>query len=194
MKKLVPNQLINQTANVQLSEKSLNSMMKSVLILMFTLFTANISAQQRVAGTSGIMEVEAFLSTLRNSDANSRSGSARAAHLESLINDNQPSVYFNGRGVRSYGDNPIVTYTNPASLPNLRQAQFDKSTVEIVTIRLNTEADKNSILDLSVLSEFPNLKYVYILSDVKTTGDAITKLVKNASAAYSVFYKIAVGS
>ena len=194
MKKLVPNQLINQPVNLLLPKNSLNLMMKSVLILMFMLFATNISAQNLTARSSGIMEVQAFLSALRGSNASSRSAQSEADHLERLINDKQPAVYFDASGARNYGENPTSLYTNPASLSNLAQASFDKGSIEIVTIRIVTNADKNGMIDLSVFSDFPKLKYVYILSDIKTTSEAIRQSIKGASPTLGIFYKIEIGS
>lgn len=199
MKTSVPNQFINQPNNDLLFRKSLNLMMKRLLLLLvFTLFSVGINAQVnlRTSATPRVMEVKAFITALKASEASQRQANPASTRLEHLLNDLQPTVYVSAGNVQKQGgDNPTSLSTDSASLNDVvATAAIDKQGIECVTIWINSAADLNRSLDLSVFSGFQNLKYVYIISTVDTTESVITRLVKNNSSQLGVFYKIDKGA
>ena len=172
-------------------------MKRLLLLLVFTLFSVGLNAQVnlRTSGTPRVMEVKAFISALKASETNLRQANPASARLEHLLNDLQPAVYVSSGNVQKEGgDNPTSLYTDAASLNDVATATIDKQGIECVTIRINSAADLNRSLDLSVFSGFQNLKYVYIISTVDTTESVITRLVKNNSSQLGVFYKIDKGA
>lgn len=148
--------------------------------------------EERTSTPTPIMEVDAYLSYLRSADLSSRNSSA--SRLEKLLKEVQPGVYYLQGQVRNYGENPTALYTSVGSLRDVASVVASRATIEIVTIYLNQSSDLNSPIDLSLLSSFPNLKYVYIMSTVETSAAAITQLVRNSNPSLGVFYKIDKGS
>lgn len=196
MEKSVPNQFINQLNNYLLFSKFQIFIMKRLLLLLVLAFyCADISAQDvRDSQDSPLMEVDAYLAMLRSSESNSRNLNSSSSRLESLLKDVQPSIYFLNGEQRSYGENPTSIYTNVSSLPNLASAISTNSTIEFVTIRVNQVSDLSSPIDLSAFSIFPNLKYIYIIATVETSGAAISASLRNRNARFGVFYKVDKGS
>jgi len=115
-------------------------------------------------------------------------------HLKKLIDELQPSVYFDNGIVNSYGENPVALYTNPGSISSLSNANIADKNIEIVTIRLSKSFEANSTIDLSAFAAYPKLRYVYILSTVPNNPQQIIRSVRNIPAKLNVFYKIDLGS
>jgi hypothetical protein len=95
--------------------------------------------------------------------------------------------------LKTFGDQPTALYTDVNSLANASSLVTSKESIEMVTIRMERSADLRTI-DLSLLSSFPNLKYVYLLSTVETTSSNLVNLVQNADNRFVVFYKISKGA
>ena len=115
-------------------------------------------------------------------------------HLKKLIDELQPSVYFENGIVNSYSENPVALFTTPGSISSLSNANIAVKNIEIVTIRLSKSFETSSPIDLSVFAAYPKLKYVYILSAVQNNPQQIIRSVKNIPAQLNVFYKIDLGS
>lgn len=158
-------------------------------MLLFFGITADAFSQQRTENTLEIKDVDAFLSHLKV-----RTPIENYTHVKSLLDDLQPSVYFDA-GIRNiYGENPNALFTDPESLAGLNNPGIATNTIEIVTIRLSKSNHITRPLDLSVFSNYPALKYIYIISTVPNTNQNIISSVRNRSGNYSIFYKIDLGS
>lgn len=196
MKTHVPNQITNQQNNALLFQNSLNLMMKRLLLLIvFALYGGTITAQEaRVDGNlPPVFEVKAFLSYLRSSEQTSRTAYSNAQNIEDLMSKTQPSVYFYSGIVKSYGEKPKCLFTDFQSLSNLQNAAILKNNIEMATIKIDRANDLNSTIDLSVFSGFKNMKYIYIVSEINTTNQTITRMIRNSDEKYSVFYTIDKG-
>ncbi len=196
MEKIVPNQFVNRLNNSLLFGKIQTLFMKRLLLLLvLALYCANATAQDvRISQNSPIMEVDAYIAQMRATEAASRNSTSSSVRLEKLLREVQPAVYYLQGEVKTYGESPTCLFTNPASLRSIDSAVSNKTGIEIVTIHLNQVSDLNTQIDLSVFSSFPNLKYIYILSTVETSGAAITQQVRNNNNGYGVFYKVDKGS
>ena len=196
MEKSVPNQFINPLNNFQLFGKFQILIMKRLLLLLvLACCCASINAQEtRSLQGTPVMEVNAYLAHLRTSEAGSRNLNSSSTRLTGLLQDVQPAVYYLRGEVKAYGEHPTSLYTNVSSLPEVEAAIANKESIEMVTITVNQISDLNGRIDLSVLSSFPNLKYVYILSTIETSGTVISGLVQNTNGRFGVFYKIDKGS
>lgn len=195
MESTVPTILINPRSNVLLSLFKPQIIMKRLLlVLVLVCFCLPTKAQvSSDANPSPILEVSAYLSSLRTNTAAARTSSSDADHLENLLNEVQPSVYLSSGQVKTYGDQPTALFTDVNSLANASSLVTSKESIEMVTIRMERSADLRTI-DLSLLSSFPNLKYVYLLSTTETTASTLVSLVQNADARFVVFYKISKGA
>ncbi|MBS1534703.1 MAG: hypothetical protein JST78_06445 [Bacteroidetes bacterium] len=169
-------------------------MKRLLLVLVLVCFCMQAKAQvSRDANQNPIMEVSAYLSSLRTNAATARTSSSGVDHLENLLNEVQPAVYLSSGQVKTFGDQPTALYTDVNSLANASSLVASKESIEIVTIRMDRSADLRSI-DLSLLSSFPNLKYVYLLSTVETSSSNLANLIRNSDNRFVVFYKISKGA
>lgn len=195
MDKRVPNQFFNQLNNFLLFGKFQILIMKRLLLLLVLAFyCAGISAQERGAQGSQVMEVNAYLAYLQTSEGNARNLNSNSSRLENLLKEVQPALYYLVGEVRTYGVNPTSLFTNVTSLPNIASAITVKENIEIVTISVSQISDLSTPMDLSAFSSFPNLKYIYILSTVETSGNVISNLIRNNNSRFGVFYKVDKGS
>ncbi|NHM07488.1 hypothetical protein G4D82_09675 [Flavobacterium sp. CYK-4] len=170
-------------------------MKRLLLLLVLALFCVGANAQEvRAISGSQLIEVNAYVANLRASEVSARNAVSNANRLEHLLKEVQPAVYYLAGEVKTYGDNPTALYTNSSALNSISSAAFDRASIEIVTIHLSEPADLSRLLDLSVFSNFPNLKYIYIMSNQETTGTNISNLVRGNNASLGVFYKIDKGA
>lgn len=193
MESTVPTILINPKSNVLLSLFKPQIIMKR-LLLVLVLVCFCVQAKAQVSGNSGaIMEVSAYLSSIRSNTSMARTSGSSIDHLENLLNEVQPAVYLSSGQVKTFGDQPTALYTDVSSLADANSLVSSKESIEMVTIRMERSADLRTI-DLSLLSSFPNLKYVYLLSTIETTANTLVSLVQNTDSRFVVFYKISKGA
>jgi hypothetical protein len=194
MKKTTQNLIVNFKSNLIPSQQLLSLTIKKVLfIIVFSFSFATISAQNGNSVTPAVMEVNAYVSSLKLIEKNFPSNFSNAQNVEDLVYKLQSSVYFNSGNVKTFGDNPKNLYTDIASLRGISSVSLSKRNIEIVIIKINNSNDLNSIIDLSLFSDFHKLKYIYIVSSVNTTEQNIAKMIRNYDEQYSLFYKINLG-
>ena len=173
-------------------ENSFNQNFKKLVLLCFTLLTTLLTAQVSKSNdkTPQVMEVKSLIAAMKKSEQNSRLAKPESKRLENLLNDVQQTVYFYSGIVKSYGDKPNSLFTDANSLSAIGSSNINVENIEILTVKIDDNADLNIPIDLSVLSNFSKLNYVYILSNISTTDTSIIKLIKNIDPQYTVFYKI----
>ena len=189
MKKVNPNPLINRQTTYLFDKKCETMSKKVILLFMFVMFITNISAQvTNDEDAPGIREISTFI----NQGALMRSakpGYSDSKNLENLVTKVQSSVYVKNGTVNSYGEKPKNLFTDISSINQLGNLSMLKNNIEIVIISINTSAELNSIVNLSMLSSFKNLKYVYFVSKVAITNQNISNMISNYNDRYSIFYK-----
>lgn len=194
MKHQIPIRLTNRTDNSLLSGKQIQFMMRMLLLLVFVFSAMDITAQtakgtrsaaasQSESTVQAIVHVDQFLQSLQAA----KPGNAK--RVKSLLNDVQPSAYVEAGAVKTYGSSPVCLFTDVRSFSSLGSLNLPQS-VEIVTVKFKNQSDLSAALDLSVLSAFPRLQYVYLVSEVNVTGPKIISIVHNTDPRYSVFYNI----
>ncbi len=196
MEKSVPNQFFNPLNNFLLfGQFQILIMKRLLLLLVLAFYCAGISAQEtRGSQGSQVMEVNAYMAYLRASEVSARNLNSNSSRLDKLLKEVQPAIYFRSGEIRTYGENPTALYTDVASLQSLSSRITGNESIEIVTISLSQSSDLSSPIDLSVFSNFPNLKYIYIMSAVETSGSVISGLIRNNNSRFGVFYKVDKGS
>ena len=194
MKTNNPNVLFNHQTKILFEKTSQVMKQKLLLILMLVSFYSSVFAQARRSETIVVTEMNSIFSSSGSSGsarvASTGAGSMNVQRLKSLIDLVQSSTYYYGGDVKNYGDVPTNLYTDIASLRNVDSSITLKQNVEIVTIVINTASELNSSIDLAAFSNFPNLKYIYFLSNVNTTSDTIASHVINYDSRFNIFYKI----
>ena len=193
MKKITQNLIIDLQNNISI-QRPLSTFIKRIsFIVVFLFFSASISAQNGNTVTPKIIEVKTYISSLKTVEQNMNLSFSNAQNVENLVYNLQPSVYYFSGDTKTYGENPKNLYTDIASLNSISNAGFKKNNIEIVIIKINNANDLNSIIDLSLFSDFYKLKYIYILSSTTTTEQNIAKMFHNYEEQYSIFYKIEKG-
>jgi hypothetical protein len=197
MKTIIPNVLFNHQANFWLDKQRKIIKLKLLLVLILVSFCQNVLAQSTRNGEVVIREISSFLTTASNgSSARATTGISgiNTDQLRNLVTTVQPSIYFFQGVVKTYENAPTNLYTDANSLSQVNNLISEKDNIEIVIIHINTSSDLSSIIDLSVFSNFPNLKYIYILSNVETTKNVIVGLIQNNDERFRLFYKIDKGA
>ncbi|PWA04204.1 hypothetical protein [Flavobacterium psychrotolerans] len=196
MKSDTPKQLMNQLMKNLLFRKFTDLMAgRIILLLVFTFCSETISAQgTRLRNDmSEIVDVKTFISSLKTPDVRSRITFSKSQNLEDLLYKIQPAIYFNYGEAKTYGEKPKSFFTDFRSLNRINNSNLLINNIEIVTIKINNDLELNSKIDLSVFSNFKNLKYIFILSEITTTAQIITNMIRNYDEKYSIFYKIDKG-
>lgn len=176
------------TLKTGLCSPAFASIMKSLLLFAILLsYSSGFSQSERIE-SQNLNEIDVFLNGFSSAQP------SESSHLKALLNNLQPAVYFDSGVVNIYGEQPNSLFTNPDSLNEIANADFDKQNIEIATIRLSKSFDTSRTIDLSVFAAFPKLKYVYILSAVENNPQNITRKVQNIPSRLHVFYKIDLGS
>ena len=155
---------------------------------MFLLFGLAVFAQE--TKNTAFTDTDTFLSAMRTKDSKKQEFS----HLENLLNEINPSIYFYSGQVKSYGENATTLFTDINSVSSIAAADFQKEQIEIATIKISTASDVSKPIDLSAFANFPKLKYIHIISTVRNNPQNIIRSVKNALPVYHVFYTIDLGS
>lgn len=178
--------------------------MKSKIIMLIVLLISSLNAVAQQLSTSDnidettvpVLELDAFLSVT--------SQTARAAsvsnvtllnmqNVKELVYKTQPSIYFFGGVVKVFGDKPRNLFTDANSIGSLNNSITLKNNIEIVTVNLDNPNQLNTPINLSQLSEFKNLKYIYFITSFDVSNDAIANLIQGDSEKYMVFYKVQKG-
>lgn len=195
MKKNAPKHFNKQQDTFKLFGINTNTMIKRFLLLLFGLYCVNISAQDTNLNneTPQVMEVKTFISSLKKANGNSRNSIPKSTNVENLLYNVQPAIYFNSGDVKTYGEKPKKFFIDFQYLNQIRSSNLLKNNIEIVTIKINSLNELNSTIDLSLFSSFKNLKYIYIISNVTTTEQAILGMIRNYNEKYSIFYNIEKG-
>ena len=197
MKTNNPNVLFNHQTKVLFEKTSQVMKQKLLLILMLVSFCTSAFAQGSRSGTIVVTPMNSIFSSSGTSGsarvANASASSMNVQRLKDLVDKVQSSTYFYSGEVKTYGDVPTNLYTDVASLRNVDSSITLKQNVEIVTIVINTASELNSSIDLAAFSNFPNLKYIYFLSNVNSTSDNIANHLINYDTRFNMFYKIDKG-
>jgi hypothetical protein len=181
-----------------LFEKSSQIMKREViLLLMFVFFYTNINAQMgttigQQTDAVTVAEINTYLAASKKVTATA-GNKLNGENLANLTTNVQPSVYCYNNAVNTYGDKPVDLFTDIHSLSQLDNLVTLKNDIEIVIIKIDNAAQLNTTINLALLTNFKKVKYIYIVSSVTTTSNAIAAMITNYNEKYSVFYKIDKG-
>jgi hypothetical protein len=196
MKKTTLNQIVDFKINLISSQQILSLTIKRVLlILVFSISFVNMSAQNSSSITPTVMDVNAFISSLKTtpqSNQRTKVSVSNSQYVENLVFGIQPAQYFDSGSIKTFGDIPVKLFTNISSLNGIPNSNILTADIEIVVIKVNNAFDMNSKIDLIKFSDFPKLKYIYMLTSVNTTDQKIASMFLNYTDQYSIFYKIEI--
>ena len=110
--------------------------------------------------------------------------------LEKLVTEIHPCVYFlTDQRIVVKGDAPIKLEMYVNSIPRLYNNNKAYETVELIKIRINSKEDESTMLDISKLTGFKNLKYILfeyaypvcgnMTDDTCLKGKTVSKILNN---------------
>lgn len=192
MKTNIPNQLINLQTNKMFEKSNVTMRIKVMLLLMFVMICANMSAQVGLESEDApvVRELNTYLNSERGMRLSSSNTYSDVKNLEDLISNVQPSVYFYSGSVKTYGEKPKNLFTDLSSLNQLSNPSILKNNIEIIIISISNSNELNGTLDMSLFSSYKNLKYIYLTSKVSVSNSAITRMIQNNNEKYSIFYRV----
>ena len=117
-----------------------------------------------------------------------------AAHINSLVTDMQPTVYVSDVVNASGVSLPVRADVKAGAVSNLSIANPLFAQVELITIRINSQADLSTTIDLSSIQGFTNLKYVRLLCSFNCTAVQLGAIVTGNNTGIVVFYSISIPS
>jgi len=199
METICPNLLYNRQTNLLFEKPSQVMKQKLLLILMLISFYSGVFAQSTKAIKNEpvvVREMNSFLSSSNSGTAARMTNGTPAVNtdnLKDLISNVHSATYFYSGEVKTYGDQPAKLYTDLGSLNLLESSITLKQNIEIVTIQITDASQLNATIDLSSLSNFPNLKFIYFISRLDTTSEKIASHIVNYDNRFNIFYKLDKG-
>ncbi|PKP14839.1 MAG: hypothetical protein CVU07_12825 [Bacteroidetes bacterium HGW-Bacteroidetes-23] len=166
--------------NQATTKKSKSSL---VLIVMISLLLPFLGFSQDFK----IIEVNEYLK--RESMSESRS-IAKTISVKSLIKDLHPSIYVNNGSVNTYGKPAKVLFVDAKSISKVRDLNLDMSQVELVTIKINKKEELSTPIDLSIFSNYPTIKVIYLTVSFDCTVDILNNLIKTDKTEYTILYSV----
>jgi hypothetical protein len=117
-----------------------------------------------------------------------------ANHIKSLVTNLHPTVFI-GDVVRASGESdPVRADVKAGAISKLNMENPLFGQVEMITLRINTQADLSALLDLSAIQGFTNLKYVRLLCSFACAAEQLDKIVTGNANGIKVFYSISIPS
>lgn len=117
-----------------------------------------------------------------------------AAHIRSLITDLQPTVYVDDVVKANNESIPVRADVQAGAVDKLKIHNPLFEQVELITIRINSPADLATVLDLSLIQGFTNLKYVRVLCSFECAAEQISPIVTGNTLGIKVFFSISIPS
>ncbi len=151
-----------------------------------------------------------FSQTIKNIDAElsamqqtiDKSIKAEALHLNSLVNDVQPTLYFQNNKLIQTEEKglPVKITTDMYSVNLLYQENPLYKSVELICIKIENIADLQMQLNLNQLKSMVGLKYIYFLSTFNMCltqsgceSSEIMKMLENSEATnYKILYRTSI--
>lgn len=190
-KQMIPNQLFNPPGNFLLFEKDFQPMTKKLLLMLLFVCAFATNSWAQTAAQRPILQVDDFIASVR-ANTTARSANSQAARISSLVRDAQPTAYYQSGTLKLPEEGqPVRLYTNIASLPAIQNgvSGLAPDVVEIVRLKVANASQLNGGIDLSAFSGFPNLRFIYIASDVEVTPEMINSALVNDNPNYQIFYE-----
>lgn len=163
--------------------------MKTKPLFLLTIFLfVNIIYSQTVNTTPNIKEITSLLSSLKTNSVSD------FEKLDGLVHKLNPAVYAYDNTLKTFGQNYTVIYTDLASLNFIKNNSIPAANrIELVRIDIKKSSDLYGKIDLSMFSDFPNLKYIYIYSEIASNEMTLNQIFSNYDSKYSLIYSINQG-
>ncbi|MBF0695765.1 MAG: hypothetical protein IR153_12000 [Flavobacterium sp.] len=115
-----------------------------------------------------------------------------ADRFRSLANELQPAAYYATDGLKVYGKQPLVFNLDATAIEGFSSKSIkEMPSVELLRVTINKSADSKALLTEEILTLFPKLKYVFVVSTAKISSSDIAALTRNLSQDQIIIYQIA---
>lgn len=160
--------------------------LQRLLLILFLVFIGLYTYGQTVLElNSELTEMKASVDTII---------AGEAAHIKSLVTDLYPTVYI-GDVVKASGESlPVRADVKAGAVSKLSIENSLFEQVELITIRINSSADFTTVVDLSTIQGFTNLKYVILLCSLECTAEQLGAIVTGNTTGIKVFYSVSIPS
>lgn len=112
------------------------------------------------------------------------------SRLKSLKSDLHPGVYLSLGEVVRQENSAVTLVTDRISLQSIESAVFDRGSIEMVSIELSEASDLNGQIDLSVLDNYPDLKYVHVRASLPTSTESLFSMLRNIGTQYKLVLNV----
>ena len=151
---------------------------KVVVIFLFTIFSS--LAQSNPRSVQKLLEVQELLKG--KPDGNST--------LNSLLTNENDSVYLLDGAEKVYGSAPVVLYTDINNISLIATSNFPDQNIQLIRITVSNIKDLKNPISATIFKRFKNLKYVALLLDKDIQDSAVQNLVDFKNSEFLVFYQI----
>lgn len=170
----------------------------SYVLYLFTLLLV-LSVNKTIAQDKGIFELsnsEASSSTVKRSFSKTKrsktSTNSNRNDFYELAFKLHPTAYLNKKHIKKSGNSKTIVKVNMKGASGINKLNNldSRSNIEMFDITLASRNDLNSKLDLTTISGFNNLKYIYIKCYFECSASDISNFIKiNPNSNVRVFYK-----
>ena len=157
--------------------QSFNTIYIVVILLVFSICTS--SAQGNSRGVRSRAQVNQLLITKPD----------RLSTLNSLLTNENDSVYILEHVEKVYGSAPVVLYTDLENIIKLSTLEIPFENIQLIQITLSNIKDLKKPISLDVFKRFKSLKYVEFLLENEIQESEAQSLVDFTTAEFIVFYQ-----
>ncbi|WP_299525936.1 hypothetical protein [uncultured Lutibacter sp.] len=108
-----------------------------------------------------------------------------------IANAKVPTMYVDKGNVRkvSEGNKPIKLKSNDLQLNSLLNSKNEMfESVELIIVKLNQQSDLNKSINVSKLTEFKKLKYIFVKCNFECSSSQIQQVILNTNQDIIVYY------
>ena len=182
---------LSQRFNLQLNRMNYRNCNLKVIIKISIFLLVSLTYQNNMAqgalSNSSIKEVNSYLSEVKTTSVSDYQ------NLDGLIHNLNPAIYTYDNTLKIYGENCTVLFSDIASLNFIKNNTIPSNSVEIVRINISKNTDLSQKIDLSIFSNFPNLKYIYLFSIIESNETTLNQMFQNYDSKYTLVYSINLG-
>jgi len=157
------------------------------LLFIITLIPTSMLAQSSKVSTINIYQLDSYINSPKKNDAS-------AARLKSLVYEVNPSIYFYNGTVKTFESNPTCLFTDINGFNAMTKQDLSRNNVELITIRVENIQDFQTKINLENASNFPKLKFIYILATFEYDIKNLPKTIINNNDSYVLVFKSEKGA
>lgn len=164
---------------------------KKSCIIILILFITSFNSFSQSNRSFTIFQRSVYLQSLRTASARNSSSYDKVLDLMDGV---QSSIYLTNNQIKTFGAKPVCMYTDLATLGLANNSNLLTSDIEMVTIKLDKPTDLNSPIDLSVVSRYKKVKYIYFRVSFNFELSQLIQDIKNCDSDCIVLYSMEKGA